>query len=216
MAQETDQAPWLPLECVLIDAELETRASRAPDYAAENRVLVSLANELAKPRSDVLRLLAGAALELCRAGSAGVSLLELEGGRAVFRWHAIVGALSELEGGSIPRDASPCGVVIRSHRPLLMKRPERHFRTLLGLEPRVHEVLLIPFTMLGQDVGTVWIVSHESARGFDAEDRRLMTSLAGFASAAFTLRASMQSVLDAAADLSQANQRLKKIHRRNS
>lgn len=213
MTQESLEAPWLPLDRILIEGELASRPSRPPDHAAENRVLVALARELAKPEGDVLRVLALAALQLCRAGSAGISLLEPDGGRAVFRWHSIVGGLADLEGGCIPRDASPCGVVIRLHRPLLMAHPERHFSTLLGLEPAVHEALLIPFTMLEQDVGTVWIVSHDAARGFDAEDRRLMCSLASFASAAFTMRASMQSALDAAAELSQVKRRLRSVRK---
>ena len=205
---------WLPLERVVIDAELESRPARPPDFAAENRVLVALARELAKPESDILNVLAMSALGLCGAGSAGISLIELEDSRAVFRWHSIVGQLSHLQGGCISRDASPCGHVIKSHRATLMASPERHYSALMGIDPPVHEALLIPFTMLEQDVGTVWIVSHDPERGFDSEDRRLMTSLAGFASAAFTLRSSMQSALDTAAELSQANQRLRKLKRK--
>lgn len=205
---------WQPLERVLIDDELASRHARAPDHEAENRMLVRLARELAKPEGDILDLLSTAALRLCEAGSAGISLLELDGGRVVFRWHSIAGALAHLEGGSIARDASPCGIVIDSHRPRLMARPECHFQALAGLAPAVHEALLIPFTMLDQDVGTVWVVSHDPRRRFDAEDRRLMTSLSGFASAAFTLRASMQSALDAASELNRANRTLRTFARR--
>ena len=214
MAHTLQELTWLPLERIVIDSELTSRPARPPDYAAENRILVALARELAKPESDVLHVLSMSALSLCGAGSAGISLIELEEGRAVFRWHSIVGKLAYLEGGCISRDASPCGHVIKAHRATLMATPERHYSALIGLDPPVHEALLIPFTMLDQDVGTVWIVSHDPSHGFDAEDRRLMTSLAGFASAAFTLRASMQSALDTAAELSKANQKLRKLKRK--
>ncbi|MEO6436697.1 MAG: GAF domain-containing protein [Tepidisphaeraceae bacterium] len=196
---------------MITDHVLEGRPSRPPGYAAENAALVALARELAKPESDVLRVLSMAALDLCRAGSAGISLLEYDAGRTVFRWHSIVGRLAHLEGSSIARDASPCGVVIGRRQSTLMSRPELHFAALTGIDPPIHEALLIPFTMLDEPVGTVWVVSHDELRRFDAEDRRIMSSLAAFASAAFTLRASMQSALDHAAKLGQAKQQLRRL-----
>ncbi len=74
-----------------------------------------------------------------------------------------------------------------------------------------NEARLIPFTMLDEPVGTVWVLSHDDRRQFDAEDRRLLCSLAGFSSAAFTLRASLQSALDSAAKLGQAKQQLRRL-----
>jgi hypothetical protein len=57
-------------------AELIQRPSRLPDYAAENRALVSLAQEMATAPYNILQKLAETALTLCRAHSAGFSLLE--------------------------------------------------------------------------------------------------------------------------------------------
>ena len=79
------------LESVLSTAELSRRPSRRPDYQTENQALVTLAQELANSPSSILQRLVETALELCRAHSAGISLLEGEAGRKIFRWHAIAG-----------------------------------------------------------------------------------------------------------------------------
>ena len=39
--------------------------------------------------------------------------------------------------------------------------------------------------MRGQALGTIWVVSHDETKRFDAEDLRVMTSLSKFASAAY-------------------------------
>jgi ABC-type transporter Mla MlaB component len=55
--------------------ELLRRPSRPPDYAAENQALVALAQEMATSPEGILQKLADTALSLCRAHSAGLSLL---------------------------------------------------------------------------------------------------------------------------------------------
>ena len=69
------------LASVITTAELSRRPSRSPDFAAENRALVALAQVMAGSPDRILQKLAETALNLCRAHSAGFSLLELDGGR---------------------------------------------------------------------------------------------------------------------------------------
>ena len=57
-------------------AELSNRPSRPPDHAAENRALIALAQAMAASPDSILQKLAETALTLCRAHSAGLSLLE--------------------------------------------------------------------------------------------------------------------------------------------
>ena len=64
------------LRSMLSTAELAQRPSRPPDYAAENRALIALAQVMATSPESVLQRLADTALALCRADSAGLSLLE--------------------------------------------------------------------------------------------------------------------------------------------
>jgi hypothetical protein len=87
------------LRSMLSAAELTRRPSRPPDYAGENRALIALAQVLATSPGSVLQKLADTALDLCRAHSAGVSLLEEADQKKRFHWRAMGSA---LERGNTP------------------------------------------------------------------------------------------------------------------
>lgn len=145
----------VPLEAVIITAELERRPSRAPDYEAENRCLASLMAEMVNAPSKVLQKLVETALNLCRAHSAGVSILEEENGAPIFRWHAVAGPWSVHRGGTMSREASPCGTVVERNSTLLMSFPERHFNYEAEITLPIAEALLIPFRVADEPVGTI-------------------------------------------------------------
>ncbi|HET8948826.1 MAG TPA: ATP-binding protein [Candidatus Polarisedimenticolia bacterium] len=181
----------MPLDEIISTIELERRPSRPPDHRAESEALAGLMEALAEATErggadSLLQTLSETALGLCRAHSAGVSLLDEEGGAGVFRWRGAAGVWAKFLGGSMPRDMSPCGVVLDRDRPLLMSYPERHF-LYEGEAPPLTEVLLVPFHHEGKAVGTVWLIAHDETRRFDAEDLRLMTRLSRFAATAFHL-----------------------------
>ena len=67
-----------------ITAQLAQRPARLPDYAAENRALVHLAHEMATHPAHILQTLVETALALCRADTAGLSLLESHHGQGFF------------------------------------------------------------------------------------------------------------------------------------
>ena len=164
-------------------AELNKRPSRAPDYAAECRALMALAEQLATSPEGILQKLTNSALTLCRAHSAGVSLLEPDEKR--FYWPAISGQWVGHIGGGTPRDYGPCGTVLDSHAALLFSHPELDFDYFTPVTPLVEEALLMPFYVNGKAVGTVWVVMHDLSRRFDSEDLRLMTDLGAFAASAY-------------------------------
>lgn len=199
------------LQRVLITTQLASRTSRAPDYAAENRALRALADELANPAGNVLDRLCRLALELCRAHTAGISLLEFEGAEKVFRWHAIAGQWARFVGGGLPRNASPCGVVVDLKATQLMTRPGRVFPLVAAVDPELVEALLTPFEVLGESVGTVWVLSHDDSRQFDGEDARIVESLASFAAAAFTIRERLGRCAELNDQLSRSNTRLNRL-----
>jgi signal transduction histidine kinase len=87
-------------------------------------------------------------------------------------------------GGTLPREASPCGVVLDRNALQLMADPVRHWPRIADLRPAITEVLLVPFHRDDVPVGTVWVLSHAADKRFDAEDARVVTSLSAFASAA--------------------------------
>ena len=187
----------LSLRSVLSTAELSKRPSRDPDYAAECRALMALAEQLAASPDGILQKLTDTALTLCRAHSAGVSLLEPDGKR--FHWPAISGQWVEHIGGGTPRDFGPCGTVLDCDAALLFSHPELDFDYFAPVTPLVEEALLMPFHVHGKAVGTVWVVIHDLSRRFDSEDLRLMTDLGAFAASAYQALGSLTKVHAASA-----------------
>lgn len=179
------------VDTVLITDELARRTARAPDYEAESRALATLAREMAQNPKGVLQKLGELVLELCHADSAGISTLEPGGENGIFRWHAAVGAFAANLNGTMPRDASPCGVVIARNSVLLFKEAERYFPALREAEPRCYENILAPWTVSCEPVGTVWAIAHSPDKHFDAEDARLLQSMSSFASAAYQMTATL-------------------------
>ena len=94
----TNQAS-VPVESILRTEELRRRPSRPPDYEKENRALVALAEASANSPQTVLQVLAETILEVCSAGSAGISLLSTDdGGRgSTGRRLQEVGRLTSVE-----------------------------------------------------------------------------------------------------------------------
>lgn len=175
----------VPLAEVVVTDRLRRPPERPPEYAAEAEALRELARQMAADPQTVLRNLTQAALELCRAGSAGVSLLERgPGGEEFFRIAAAAGAAEAYAGQSYARQGSLCGHCLSQGGPQLYARPARHFRGLERFPPLRGEELALPFDVEGKAVGTLWIATHDDARRFDAEDVRLMGALADFSAAA--------------------------------
>jgi signal transduction histidine kinase/CheY-like chemotaxis protein len=181
----SSSGPTLPLEAVVVTAELERRPARSADFQAESQALADLMNGLMESDGNVLQELAETALWLCQAHSARISIAEMEQGREVFRWHAAAGQWAPFLQGTVPRESSPCGTVLSRNTPLLMAYPERHFPCSTTDSPPLAEVLLVPFRVEGITVGTVWVIAHDDSRHFDREDLRLLSSLSAFASVAY-------------------------------
>jgi signal transduction histidine kinase/ActR/RegA family two-component response regulator len=176
------QGATATLEEVDIRAELQFRPQRPPDYEAEHGALTVLAKEMAENPRNMLQKLVETALDLCQADTAGISLIEGD----VFRWEALAGVHASARKGTMPRDASPCGICIDQDATQLMHLADRCFPALMA-EPRFVEALLIPFHDHGRPIGTVWIVAHQEDRKFDGEDERILHTLANFASAGWQL-----------------------------
>jgi signal transduction histidine kinase len=183
----------VPLDAVITTEELRRRPFRPPDHEAESRALADIMQVLAETVgagedgvTRMLQTLVERALRLCRASSAGVSILEEQRAGDVFRWRAVAGEWARFIGGSMPRASSPCGVVLDRNTPMLMSHPERHFLYDVDAPPMV-EALLVPFHHEGRPVGTIWIIAHDDTVRFDREDQRLLTGLSRFAALAYHL-----------------------------
>ncbi|SFS11600.1 PAS domain S-box protein [Sphingomonas jatrophae] len=193
----------LSADDIIVTSRLSERPGRAPDYAAENRALEALANELAERPENLLQKLAETIVELGLGESAGISIEEIAGIRQ-FRWVALAGVWGKLRGSTIPFDASPCGLAVRRDQLLLIERPDRFFAE-AQVEPLIHEGLLLPFHVDDRPVGTLWVNAHNPIRKFDEEDARLLTRLARFAAAGFR---TVQVLEEAQARRSELEQRV--------
>ena len=179
------QAPSTSIDEVIANELLEQRVPRVRSESAEAHAMDELKRALAGSPRGVLQKLVEVALHLCNAQSAGLSLLEEADGQRFFRWHAVAGAWGPLLWATLPRGLSPCGTTLDRGEALLMVDPERYFAPLAQVPPRVTEVLLVPFSVRGETVGTVWVVAHDPAQQFDREDRRVVRELTVFAAAAY-------------------------------
>ncbi|MBA2113199.1 ATP-binding protein [Bremerella alba] len=184
MSRNSDESGGCSIDEVITTAALANRPSRSPDFAAENQALLELGSAFADSPKGVLQKLADIALELCGAGSSGISIAEAEGDQAIFRWRATAGEFQKYYLGTMPRDFSPCGVVLQRDDLQVMSNPARAFPYIASISPQPLEVLLVPFYRQDQAIGTVWVVSHSEHKKFDAEDARIVKNLAQFASAA--------------------------------
>jgi PAS domain S-box-containing protein len=173
----------VPLESILCTEELNQRPTRLPDYETENRALVSLAQKLASSPQTILQTLADKIVEVLRVGSAGISLLSMDG--TTFYWPAIAGMWKPHLGGSTPRDFGPCGDVLDRNAPLMFRHLETRYTYFLTVTPPVEECLLVPFHVKGEVVGAIWAIAHDDDRKFDREDLRLLVSLGSFTSTAY-------------------------------
>jgi len=171
----------LDVEDALVTDELARRPVRARDGQAERLALAALARQMAQNPRGVLQRLAESVVELCHAGSAGISIVEPGG---LLRWHAAAGLFAPYLNGTLPLAASPCGAAIERNAVLLLDRPGRCFPAMRGLSG-ADEMLMVPWSIHGKVGGTVWALSHEAGHRFDAEDARLLDTLASFACAAW-------------------------------
>lgn len=156
-----------------------------------------------KDPSGALARLAEVAMALCGAESGGISVEEESAdGERVFRWVGACGKAAPMLNGTIPCDTSPCGLVVDLAQTQLLVRPARVYPALADVQPPVEATLIAPFFVEGAPVGTLWVIDHGGGtRPFDAEDARLLESLAGFATAAWRADLDRHAVRKTEADL---------------
>jgi PAS domain S-box-containing protein len=183
----------VPVESILCTEELQRRPPRPADYQKENTALSALAQSLADSPHTILQTLADTLLDVCDAGSAGISLLTEDDGKR-FYWPAIAGEWKPHIGGGTPRDFGPCGDVLDRNRTLLFSHVERRYTYFQPVQPLVEEALLVPFYVAGKAVGTIWAVAHDPDRKFDTEDERMMNSLGKFASSAYQVVSTLDAL----------------------
>jgi signal transduction histidine kinase len=181
--------PSISVESVLDTPLLWSRTPSAPRWKEETEAFGKLAGQLARDPGRILQTLVQEGLRLCRAGSAGVSLLEEDDhGPTVFRLVAVAGECAPYMGRSTPRNFSPCGLCLDQNQPVLLSYPARLFTYFSDAPVPIVEGLVLPLATDKHVFGTIWIMSHDETRHFDGEDVRVMKGLADFTAAALRLQ----------------------------
>jgi len=157
-----------------------------------------LAQVFAESPERVLEQLVTAAVELCGADSAGISIEQPDGADDNFyRWAATAGQYSGFVNAKLPRYPSACGVTIERGRPQIFRVAQRFF-DLMGVQaPTVTDGLLLPWQVDGTR-GTIWIMAHGREEAFDSEDCRMMQALASFAATGVRLMQQQKQLVDQA------------------
>ncbi len=199
------------LESILCTEDLRRRPWRPPDFGMENRALVALASAMADSPRTILQTLAETILDVTQSDSAGLSLLTTDDGGKRFYWPAIAGIWKPHIGGGTPRNFGPCGDVLDRNIPLLFRHFERRYPYLLPVMPPAAECLLVPFYVGRKAVGTIWAITHDDSRKFDAEDERLMSVLGQFASLAYQTLVSIDDLKFQIAEREKAESALREL-----
>ncbi len=184
----------IKLEDVLITGQLYLRPQKGRDPREEAESLQRLARVMAREPHKLVETLLEMALHLCRAGTAGISLLEERPDEEpVFRWTHLAGALEGYVGKVKPKTFSPSSICLDMGAPQLFSYPARYFEYFRDVSPPIVETLIFPLPIGDEIKGTLWIVSHDENVKFDSEDVRLMTGLAEFTSYGLHLLESIEA-----------------------
>jgi signal transduction histidine kinase len=163
------------------DSVFAARRLHSRDGAMQMEAMHRLAMAFVESPDTILQELVNAAVELCGADSAGISI-ERENATEenFYHWIATAGVYSPFLDASLPRYPSACTICLERGAPQHFRVSKRFF-DLIGVEASlVTDGLLLPW-QVEEMRGTIFIISHSRTEAFDAEDLRLMQVLAKFA-----------------------------------
>ncbi len=167
------------------DAAFAARKLHTRDVGMQMEGLQRLSHALVEDPATILQELVQAAVELCGADSAGISI-EKDGGsdQEFYRWVATAGDYSAFLDAVLPRYPSACGVCLARGHAQHFTVAKRFF-DILGVEaPLVTDGILLPWKT-EETRGTIFVMAHGRTEAFDENDVRLMNMLADFAAMGF-------------------------------
>lgn len=197
------------------DAAFTQRRLHTRDIATQMEGMRRLAQAFVTNPDTILQELVNAAVDLCGADSAGISVEQEEKTDENFwHWVATAGSYSGFLNATLPRYPSACGVCLERGRPQLFRVTQRFF-DLMGVDaPTVTDGILLPWET-GETRGTIWIMAHGRTEAFDRDDCRMMQVLANFAAMGIRLQRQRKMLMEqasAAAAAAMANDLAHKIN----
>jgi signal transduction histidine kinase len=165
------------------DPAFAGRRLHVHDAAKQIQGMHQLAHAFTGTPDTILQVLVDAAVDLCGAESAGISIERGQSSKKFYEWVATAGQYGRFLNAMLPLYPSACGVCLERGRPQIFRVSQRFF-DLMGIEaPVVTDGMLLPW-QAGELRGTFWIMAHEESEAFDGEDLRVMQALADFAAMA--------------------------------
>ena len=163
------------------DAAFAARRVHVRDVAIQMEGMRRIAHAFVEDPDTILQELVNAAIELCGADSAGISIeKENRTDQDFYHWVATAGQYTGFLNAMLPRYPSACGICLERGRPQLF-RVSQPFFDLMGIEaPLVTDGILLPWEVDGTR-GTIFIMAHGRTEAFDQNDCRMMETLADFA-----------------------------------
>jgi hypothetical protein len=197
------------------DSAFAARRLHPRDAAVEMEAMRRVAHAFVENPDMVLQELVNAAVEVCGADSAGISIEKDDGtDQEFYHWLATAGQYSEFFNAILPRYPSACGICLERGRPQLFRVGQRFF-DLLGIQaPLVTDGILFPWGVEGTQ-GTIFVMAHGRTEAFDQNDWHMMQVLADFAATGVRQQRQQKILLEhakAAAAAAMANELAHKIN----
>jgi signal transduction histidine kinase len=175
---------WTDTGLEVVDVQMDAAFARHVhdrDMKAQMEGMRRIARVFVESPETILKELVNAAVDLCGADSAGISVEREDRTDADFyHWVATAGKYSQFLNASLPRYPSACGICLDRGTPQRFRVGQAFF-DLMGIEaPLVTDGILLPWRVEATR-GTIFIMAHGRTDAFDQDDCELMQVLADFA-----------------------------------
>lgn len=196
--------------------EFMARSLHPRDVTMQMEGLRRLTHSFVQSPDTILQELVNAAVDLCGADSAGISIeTEEKSDEHYYHWVATAGAYNGFLNALLPRYPSACGVCLERGKPQLFRVRQRFF-DIMGIQaPLVTDGILLPW-QVEDSRGTIFIMAHGRAAAFDKDDGQMMRVLADFAAMAIRHRQQQAALLQQAMTAAAAEMANKLAHRINN
>ena len=197
-------------------SEFAARCLHPRDIALQMEGLRRLTHSFVQSPDTILQELVNAAVELCGADSAGISLeTEEKGDASYWHWVATAGQYNGFLNAVLPRYPSACGICLERGKPQLFKVKQRFF-DIMGIEaPLVTDGILLPW-QVEETRGTIFIMAHGRSAAFDRDDGQMMRVLADFAAMAVRHQSQQRVLMQQAKAAAAAEMAHRLAHRINN
>jgi RNA polymerase sigma factor (sigma-70 family) len=206
------------LEVLDLDTHTEfmARNLHTRDVTMQMEGLRRLTHSFVQSPDTILQELVNAAVDLCGADSAGISLETEEKSDAnYYHWVATAGQYNGFLNAILPRYPSACGICLERGKPQLFRVRQRFF-DIMGIEaPLVTDGILLPW-QVEETRGTIFVMAHGRTAAFDKDDGQMMRVLADFAAMAVRHQRQQHAILQQTKTAASAEMANKLAHRINN